>query len=211
MPSASRYYGRRVPTIAYPLSPIAFSMPLRLSFELGDGDLQHFEQVAQQTQALARTQAPDSIVAAARIVLERGAQSNSAEFVKERYSRLSAMIDMLSDAEWRIEGDDRQRILNALACFSAPTNEASPASVLDHAILVELVSRDLEHDLAAYRDFWKFRESYPRKHRKHDPAARESAFQQRRTALQTRMHERRKRDLERAGGAVRKLFSLFGL
>ena len=27
-------------------------MPLRVSFELGDGDLQHFEQIAQQTQAI---------------------------------------------------------------------------------------------------------------------------------------------------------------
>lgn len=185
-------------------------MPLRVSFNLGDHDLEHFEQVAQQTQALARAQAPETIMAAARAVFERGTHSHSAEFVKERYARLGAMLEMLSDPDWRIEGDDRRRILNALACFSTPTTD-SPVSVLDHAILIELVSRDLEHDLAAYRDFVKFRDTYPRKYRKADPATRAAAFEERRALLQTRMHERRKRDLDRAGGAVRKLFSLFGL
>lgn len=186
-------------------------MPLRLSFDLGDGDLEHFEQVAQQTQAIARTQPADSIVAAAREMLERGVQSYSAAFVKERYSRLHAMIEMVSDPDWRVEGDDHQRVLNALACFSVPAGETSAASVLDHAILIELVSRDLHHDLAAYRDFVRFRDSYARRHRKRDAAARDAALQQRRALLQTRMHERRKRDLERAGGSVRRLFSLFGL
>jgi hypothetical protein len=186
-------------------------MPLRLSFDLGDGDLQHFEQVAQQTQALARTQPTEQIVAAARAVLERGEQSHSADFVKERYSRLSAMIQMIEDANWRLEGDDRQRVINALACFSVPANESSPGGVLDHAIMIELVSRDLQHDLNAYRDFTRFRETYERKHRNRDPAARDKALQHRRALLQTRMHERRKRDLERAGGSVRRLFSLFGL
>jgi hypothetical protein len=186
-------------------------MPLRLSFDLGDGDLQHFEQVAQQTQAIARSQPADAIIAAAREVLERGVQSHSADFVKERYARLQAMIEMASDPDWRLEGDDRQRVLNALACFSAPPNERSPASLLDHAIMIELMSRDLQRDLNAYRDFVRFRASYARRHRKSDAAAREHALQQRRTLLQTRMHERRKRDLERAGSPVRKLFSLFGL
>ena len=186
-------------------------MPLRLSFNLGDQDLQHFEEVAQHTQAIARTQPADAIVAGAREVLERGAQSQGAEFVKERYSRLHAMIEMTGDEEWRLEPDDRQRVINALACFSVPTAQRSPASLLDHAIMIELVSRDLQHDLNAYRDFSRFRESYDRKRRKADPSTRATALQKRRELLHTRMHERRKRDLEKAGSSVRRLFSLFGL
>jgi hypothetical protein len=186
-------------------------MPLRLSFDLGDSDLAHFEQVAQQTQALARAQSEDAIVAAARKVLDVGTQAQAAEFVKERYSRLQCMIEMVSDPEWRVEGDDRQRVLNALACFSVSATESPAVSVLDQAILIELVSRDLQHDLAAYRDFGRFRESYARRHRKADEAAKDAALQQRRALLQARMRERRKRDLEKAGGSVRKLFSLFGL
>jgi hypothetical protein len=193
------------------LSTVNRHMPLKLSFNLGDGDLQHFEQVAQQPLALARAQPAEQIVAAARAVLERGEQSHGADFLKERYSRLSTMIQMIGDADWRLEGDDRQRVINALACFSTPRNESTPGGVLDHAIMIELVSRDLQHDLGAYRDFGRFRESYGRKHRSPDSAARDKALQQRREVLQTRMHERRKRDLERAGGTVRRLYSLFGL
>lgn len=186
-------------------------MPYRLSFNLGDRDLQHFEEVAQQTQAIARSQPEEAIVAAAREVLERGSQSQNAEFVRERYSRLNAMIQMLTDREWDLAGDDRQRVLNALACFSVSTNGGSPTRLLDHAIMIELVSRDLQHDLNAYRDFTRYRDAYERKRRKPDPAVREQALQQRRGMLQTRMHQRRKRDLERAGSSVRRLFSLFGL
>jgi oligoendopeptidase F len=186
-------------------------MPLRLSFNLGDQDLQHFEEVAQQTQAIARAQPADAIVARAREVLEHGSQSQGAAFVKERYSRLQAMIEMVSDDEWRLEADDRQRVINALACFSVRTAESSPTSLLDHAIMIELVSRDLQHDLNAYREFSRFRESHDRKRRKAAPSAREEAMQKRRELLQTRMHERRKRDLEKAGSSVRRLFSLFGL
>jgi hypothetical protein len=186
-------------------------MPLRLSFNLGDGDLRHFEEVAQQTQAIARTQPAHAIVASARGVLDRGAQSQSAEFVKERYSRLDAMIRMIEDEEWRLEPDDKQRTLNALACFSAPNQNGSPASVLDHAIMIELVSRDLQHDLVAYSDFVRFRESCDRKQRKTDAATRANSLHHKREILMKRMHERRRRDLERAGSSVRRLFGLFGL
>jgi hypothetical protein len=197
--------------IPYPLSTSLRSMPIRLSFNLRDGDLQHFEQVAQQTQAIARAQPAEATIATAREVLERGAQSQGAQFVKERYSRLHTIIEMVSDPDWRLEADDLQRAINALACFSAPTSENSPGSLLDHAIMIELVSRDLQHDLTAYRDFARFRESYSRKHRKQNAGDREAELQQRREILQRRMHERRTRDLEKAGSSVRKLFSLFGL
>jgi hypothetical protein len=182
---------------------------LRVSFNLHDADLQHFEEVAQQTQALARTQPEDAIVAAAREVLEKSAQSQQAEFVKERYSRLRAMLDMVADADWRLEGEDRQRLINALACFSAPS--APGAGLLDHAIMIELVSRDLQHDLDAYRDFCRFRDSQTGKRAGAPSSDREQWLGQRRVTLHERMHARRQRDLKSAGSAVRRLFSLFGL
>jgi hypothetical protein len=185
-------------------------MPLRVSFNLDDADLQHFEEVALQTQALARQQPADAIIAAARELLERGMQAQPAEFVKERYSRLRAIVDMALDAEWRLRDEDRQRVINALACFSARPTAGSPAGVLDHAIMIELVSRDLQHDLEAYRTFCKFRESLSRR-RSAPGADRVQQLVEKREALQERMHERRTRELEAAGGPVKKLFSLFRL
>jgi hypothetical protein len=186
-------------------------MPLRVSFELGDGDLQHFEQIAQQTQAIARTTSPEAIIATARDVLQRGSQSQLADFVKDRYARLRSMIEMVCDADWSPSTDDRQRVINALACFSTPSS-AQTDTLLDHAIMIELVGRDLHHDIDAYREFCRYREAYkPRRKRNIQPEDRQHALAERRETLQKRMHERRKRDLEKSDGAVRKLFSLFGL
>ena len=69
-------------------------MPLRVSFNLGEEDLRHFEEVAQQTQAIARQLPADSIISAARGVLESGERAHVASFVRERFVRLRTMIEM---------------------------------------------------------------------------------------------------------------------
>jgi hypothetical protein len=183
-------------------------MPYRVSFNLGDADLEHFAEVAQQTQAMARTRPADEIAATARQVLEKGSQDRSPEFIKERYSRLKSMLDMLDDADWQLPTDDCQRVLNALACFGTSETQSTPASTLDHAIMIELVSRDLEHDIASYREFTRFRDKGAAKHAAGSDA-REQWLALRRSKLQSRMHERRARDLAHAGSAVAKLFALF--
>lgn len=189
-------------------------MPIRVSFNLDDDDLRHFEEVAQQTQALARELPTDSIVGAARTVLESGERAHVAAFMRERFARLRTMIDMASDVDWQPRPEDQQRVLNALACFSTPSKEASSVGLLDHGIMIELVSRDLEHDIQAYEAFCKFRETQLKKRRR--PGAeqdeqRDQWLAQKRDELHTRMRERRQRDLDKAGSSVRKLFSLFGL
>ena len=187
-------------------------MPLRISFNLDDADLRHFEELAQQTQASARHQSADAIVAAAREVLESASRAQLADFVRERFARLRVMIEMATDADWVLNAEDRQRLLNALACFGAD-EPAARVGFLDHAIMVELVSRDLEHDLAAYRDFCAARESQLKRRRPgaDQDAQRQEWLQQSRESLQRRMHDRRRRTLDRAGSSVRRLFSLFGL
>ncbi|HEY0940781.1 MAG TPA: hypothetical protein VGE08_11835 [Steroidobacter sp.] len=184
-------------------------MPFKVSFELGDADLQHLAEVAQVRQSAARAQPSEQIVAAAREVYLKGAQAHLADFVRERYSRLGTMLEMVEDAEWRLSQEDSQRLINALACFSEPATGTS--SALDQAIMIELVSRDLHHDLEAYRDFCKFREAQIAKRHSPPGTDREQWLSQRRATLQERMHKRRKRDLDAAPGPVRSLFSLFGL
>jgi hypothetical protein len=188
-------------------------MSLRISFDLRDADLRHLEGLAQQTQALARSTPAESIIAAAREVLEAGERAQLAEFVKERFARLRAMIEMATDADWQPGTEDRQRVINALACFGAPASGPQPATagLLDHAIMIELVGRDLEHDLEAFKAFAKFRADQRARKRPGREDKAQEALQQRRELLQARMHTRRQRDLDKAGSSVRKLFSLFGL
>jgi hypothetical protein len=183
---------------------------VRVSFNLDDADLEHLAAIAQQTQLRARNEPADAIIDGAREVLETAKRAQLAGFVKERYSRLEAMLQMATDAQWRLGAEDRQRTLNALACFSSSSAPASPSGLLDHAIMIELVSRDLHHDLEAYCDFCRARESYDKKHGA-DDAGRESWLQERGATLQERMHKRRRRDLDAAGSGLRKLLALLGL
>ena len=75
--------------------------------------------------------------------------------------------------------------------------------------MIELVSRDLHHDLDAYRDFCKSRATYDKTHAQ--GAERDRWLQERRGTLQERMHKRRRRDLEGAASGLRKLLTLLGL
>ena len=186
-------------------------MPFRISFKLDDADLEHFAEIAQQTQAVARSRPEAEIAATAREILAKHSQERSPEFVKERYSRLKSMLEMLDDPDWRPAVEDRQRVLNALACFGTPETAASTGGTLDHAITIELVGKDLEHDIAAYREFSRFRDKGNGKHAAVDSEARERWLGPRRAKLQSRMHERRQRDLAHAGGAMAKLFALLGI
>ncbi|PZN33283.1 MAG: hypothetical protein DIU71_05430 [Proteobacteria bacterium] len=188
-------------------------MPLRISFDLEDADLRHFETLARETQDAARARSAAQIVAAARQVLERAERAQLAQFMRERFAGLRLMLEMLADDGWQLGEGDRQRVINALACFAeAPRGDVPALQLLEHAIMIELVSRDLQHDVAAYADFCRFRERHRAQRR---PGTSEQAHAQtlenKRLALQARMHERRLRDLDRAGGAVRRLFALFRL
>jgi hypothetical protein len=183
---------------------------VRVSFNLDDADLEHLAAIAQQTQLRARSEPADAIIAGAREVLETANRAQLAGFVKERYSRLDTMLQMVGDTQWQLSAGDRQRALNALACFSSSTSADSPSVLLDHAIMIELVSRDLHHDLDAYRDFCKARETYDKKHSPPDEN-RERWLQERRATLQERMHKKRRRDLDGAASGLRKVLTVLGL
>jgi hypothetical protein len=191
-------------------------MPLRLSLDLSEADLEHFAQLAQRTCATAAQRSGENIIAAARELLARAEQVHAPNFVRQKFVVLRRLLELIEDPDWAIEASDRQRALNALACLSqAPATDSqvgAAVAALDYAIIIELIQRDLQHDLAAYEEFCEHRAAerarIPRvTGRQADPAERLRA---KRDALQRRMHERRRRDLERTQPRWRKLFALFG-
>jgi len=190
-------------------------MPFRVSFNLDDADLQHFAEVVQHTQAMARQSSAQDIIAAARQVLLDSEQAHLADFLVQRRDRLRLMLEMVSDPDWRPSAGDSQRLINALACFTTKPADQPHASMgfLDHAIMIELVGRDLTHDLDAYRDFCKARARLTsgRRAAAGSDASRQQWLVQRCAALQARMHQRRQRDLQRAASPMRRWFSLLGL
>ncbi len=171
---------------------------MRISFELDDDDLKHFRLIMDQARQAARGLEPEDIVAAAEDILTNIPESDAPGFVVERLARLKLMIRMLTDIEWRLPHQDASRVLNALAYFAEPEDlipdHIPGLGFLDDAIMIELVARDLKHEIEAYQDFCGYRERLAAKDTG-SAASRAGWLDARRKELQDRMHRRRGRGI----------------
>ncbi len=172
-------------------------MSLRISFELDDNDLKHFRLIMREARrAVART-APEDIVAAAQELLQKIGEDSAPGFIVERLQKLKLMIRMISDIGWRLPHEETKRVLNALAYFAEPDDlipdQIPGLGFLDDAIMVELVVRELRHEIDAYHDFCEFRDR---------DKCDDTSTEARRVELHSRMRRRRQRGLQRSGGSA---------
>lgn len=145
----------------------------------------------------------DDAVAAAHAVLLAGLQAEQPDFLRERYMRLAAILEMLEDDDWWVRPQDRQRVITVLGCLVMTAGNTTA----DHTTLIELVSRELRHDLQAHQEFRRLCRRAAQRHSPHD-MDREQWLAERRDALQARMRVRRERDQHNASGSVRRWWSL---
>jgi uncharacterized membrane protein YkvA (DUF1232 family) len=166
---------------------------LKISFELSARDITYFRERLKRVRAGLGPGDEGRILEGAARLTEQARAASPPAFVLERLTILERLVEMLRDAQWRLEGRDRARILDALAYFVDPDDmipDRLPGiGYIDDAIMVELIAIELKHELAAYQDFCAFRESAPRS----DAA---SDLEARREALQARMRRRSRRDRE---------------
>lgn len=173
-------------------------MGLSVSFELDDDDLAHFRLIMREARRAAARMTPEDIVAAAEALLETLRADKAPGFIRDRIERLRLLIRMLTDIDWRLPHQEATRVLNALAYFTEP-DDLIPDHIpglgfLDDAIMVELVMRELEYEIEAYREFCDYREE-------RGDRGRDDWLNARRAELQARMREcRERRD---AGGSPR--------
>ena len=175
-------------------------MPLTLTFELSDRDLDHFNQALAAARAQAGQKNADEIIAAASRLLGGADKIEVPDFVGQRLERLDALIAMLRDDGWNLPEEDRERVLSALVYFADPS-DVIPDNIpvlgfLDDAIAIEMCVRDLHHELDAYDEFCDYRQGEADR-RGQDPATvgRADWLQSRRDELVDRMHRRRNREL----------------
>lgn len=190
-------------------------MSLKVTFELADADLDHFRHVMKQARAAAKDREPHEILAAADAVLAGIEERNVPDFIGDRLRRLKTLIEMVRDDEWALPDEERSRVLNALGYF-AEAEDVIPDDVpgfgfLDDAIMVELVVRELRHEIESYQDFCKFRAANDTADA--DPDTRIEWLTARRQALHSRMRNRRRKDRARrrsgSSSSRRSPFSLF--
>jgi uncharacterized membrane protein YkvA (DUF1232 family) len=185
-------------------------MGLRVSFDLEEDDLNHFRLIMREARKAAAQSSPEEIIEGANGLLRQVGSVNVPQFIRDRLDKLELMIKMVADAEWRLPQQESLRVLNALAYFSEPEDlipdHIPGLGFLDDAIMIELVVRELRHEIEAYSDFCEYR-----KQRGNQPgtaagkstadATREEWLAARRKELQSRMRRRRKQRNDQAGHA----------
>ena len=176
-------------------------MSLRVTFDLDDSDLKHFRLIMREARNAAARKTPEDIVASAQELLWELGDDKAPGFILDRISKLKTMIRMISDVEWRLPHEETGRVLSALAYFAEPEDlipdHIPGLGFLDDAIMVELVVRELRHELDAYQDFCEFRSAA--RDKDNIEVSREAWLDERRKELQSRMRRRRKRMLQRPG------------
>ena len=179
-------------------------MSLRIQFDLSERDLKHFKKIAGSAKKLAKDAGESEIIEAAEGLLAEVADSSTPDFIHDRLMQLESMIEMLRDEAWGLSGSDRERVLSALAYFCDPEDlipDSTPGfGFLDDAIMVELMVRELKHELEAYEDFCRYRDRERTRTGK-DNMDRAAWLDNKRKELHSRMRRRRGRD--RSSGGVK--------
>jgi uncharacterized membrane protein YkvA (DUF1232 family) len=165
---------------------------MKVSFELSPRDIRFFRDRLKQVRASDSSSNESVVIRGAVDLVKEAIAAKPPDFVVERIRKLEQLIEMLRDRDWRLEGADRARILDAIAYFVDP-DDLIPDRIpgigyLDDAIMVELVATELTHEIEAYEDFCKFRKCCPK------AGERPRKLETRRKALQARMRRRSRRE-----------------
>ena len=183
-------------------------MPLDITFTLSDQDLEHFQAIVDKSKsAMASTDSAEQIEAAARQLITDAKTSDLPEFIDDRLTKLEVVINMVSDDEWRLSDEERNRVLGALVYFCDPEDlipdHIPGLGFLDDAIYVELVIRELKSEIDAFEEFCAFRVEEEKRHTEKglDPhVEREEWLADKRAALHSRMRKRRSSRSSGGGG-----------
>lgn len=178
-------------------------MPYKLTIELSDRDLRHFRRELRRARESVGIADDEEILAAAADLVQSMRRSDLPDFVVERLDRLETLLAMLTDPEWRLEDEERNPALSALAYLCDPEDlipdDIPGIGLLDDAVMIELVFREVRHELDAYEDFRRYRKALPKSLSKKDPAALAGKLSRRREQLTARMRRRRVEERRRAG------------
>jgi uncharacterized membrane protein YkvA (DUF1232 family) len=192
-------------------------MSLAITIELSDDDLKYFADAMQSAQKESQNLSAKEITDAAAKLLADGKDNKLPAFISDRLSKIDSMVSMVNDAGFGMDEEDKKRVLSCLTYFANP-KDIIPDNVpvlgfLDDAIMIELVVRELQHEVEAYDDFVIYREDEARR-RGVDPSTlkteRVEWAEARRVELLSRMKSRRMSSYSSSSGWRPSLFKFGG-
>lgn len=172
---------------------------MKISFDVSDEDIDRFRSMMRKAVSTVDSLDHDKIVSKVLKDLDEVRTQNPPTFIAERLEKVAVLARMITDEEWKLPDEERQRVLGAVAYFCEPSDlidDRIPAlGFLDDAILIDLVSQDFEHEIEAYEEFCSFRSAEEERHAKERDekphAHEEQSLSDKRAALHLRMRQRR--------------------
>jgi len=183
-------------------------MTLTITLEFSEEELGHFRELMLHVRDRNRERTAHEIATAAAAEVQRLRPKARSPFVARRIERVGRLIAMLEDPQWALPEAERRRVLDGLA-YVAEVNDLVPddmpvLGLVDDAIMLELVLRELQHELDGYEEFDAYRRDEAAQRDRpgvHQPVSVQDWLESRREALHARIRERRERDLARDGEA----------
>jgi len=183
-------------------------MTLSVTLEFSEQELDYFRSLMRRIRERNGHRSAGQIAAAAADEVRRLQSVPRSPFVARRIDRVGRLIAMVQDPEWQLPEPERTRVLEGLA-YVADAQDLVPDNtpvlgLVDDAIMLELVLRELHHELEGYEEFDAYRRGEAANRDKpgtHRPVSREDWLESKRRALHDRIRERRERDLARDGEA----------
>jgi uncharacterized membrane protein YkvA (DUF1232 family) len=186
---------------------------LKVTFSLNDRDLRHLRNILRKAGAVAGEHSEAEIVQATEEMAESVRAARPPNYILERLAKLEGLIGLLKDTGWPMPARVRQKAMTALVYFTDPhdliPDQIPGLGFLDDAIMIELIVRELRHEIEGYEEFRRYRHAeWDRPWYQQTPEKRDKKLAARRTRIRARIKQKDEREAQRAGRSSRR-FGIF--